>query len=130
MDIELTSKNARAGHCRTKSLHTVSPALLDPHEIVSGTIGGINRNAKYLHTWVETELGGIKCVIDTTMNAIVDANSYYKLVNANPQCRISNKDLQADAETITPLLSNGELYIEQYLYNHDDIMNYLQQTKN
>ena len=28
MDIELTSKNARAGHCRTKSLHTVSPALL------------------------------------------------------------------------------------------------------
>lgn len=129
-DIALTSKNARAGHCRTKSLHTVSPFLTQPHDIVSGTIGGINRNARYLHTWVETEIGGVKCAIDTTLNAIVDVESYHKLVSSFVQCRISDKELKEDASTITPLLSSQELYVEQYLYNRHELMNYLQQSKN
>ena len=126
IDPTLTAKNARAGHCRTKSLQVVSPFLSEPHHIVSGTIGGINRRSRYLHTWVEKNFNGVPCVIDTTLNAIVDRESYIKLTGAFTQCSISNKELAEDSPTITPLLSSNQLYIEQYLYNRHELMAYLQ----
>lgn len=94
------------------------------NEIVTGYIYGTTDKSKFLHSWIETKLGGEEVVIDGVFNAIFNKDGYYALTKALKKQKIRNEDYKKDVGDYLINLEGciDNIPVETYLYFRDEIM--------
>lgn len=90
----------RGGKCRISSV-TVSNILKSENKIVTGYY--YVDNGKYLHTVVETELGGEQYVLDFTSNIMMKKDQYQSLFKFEQLEAIKDEDYRKDERTMENL---------------------------
>ena len=126
-DTELETEK-RSGKCHLKSLK-VSKNLGISNNIVTGYIFGYSDKDKYFHSWVEYSHKGKEYVIDYTRNIIINKEAYYRLMNAIPLSRISNKTIEEDENILLNLPESDTITLKEYLVFRDEIMKNFERNK-
>ena len=125
--------NSRKHKCQLGS-HIICQ-LLDylgiESNIIATYIYGFKKDIKYLHSFVEFQFKGEPFVIDSTLNAVINKKTYYKLFDVNENDiiqTISTKDLNDDQELIEMINLAGISYNEYDVFR-DEIINDLSKNK-
>ena len=114
--------NGRKGFCHTDAIKMCRMYEKECF-VVTGYIYGIADRAKYLHSWVEMNIGGIDFVADYTMNAYMNKDAYYFIKNAKELSRVSNKQIKEDWKILGQLSRSGITFMEnEYLVFRDEYM--------
>ena len=95
----------------------------DCSDIVIGFAKLYNERNKLLHTWLEAETSeGKDVVIDYTLNAVIDKEAYYKLMNVQPINRFKSDLVRKDLSKIDKS-EYKSVDVRCYLLYRDDLMN-------
>ncbi|MBQ3414123.1 MAG: hypothetical protein IJH39_01985 [Clostridia bacterium] len=124
IDIET---DEREGKCFEMAYGT-SLALQSPNKVVTGIIYGNSDKSKFLHSWVETNIGGKEYVIDCVLNALINKKGYYEMNHVREVYNsIDNITLKKDYENITLkkdffngkidifMTKNNDIYVNEYV---------------
>ncbi|MBP3581732.1 MAG: hypothetical protein J6J33_03155 [Clostridia bacterium] len=111
----------RSGRCHQGSLNLSQFEFDFEHSVVTGDTYNLSNKSKYLHTWIETTLGGEEIVIDYTMNAAINKAAYYEFMHAKPINTISGENVKHDIPIV--LTSKyGNTDNRMYLLFRDEMM--------
>jgi hypothetical protein len=130
---EVESFKKRNGNCHefsVKALKVFSKYFNQKTKIVTGNVSYYVPENKYVHSWLEFDLAGKKCALDSTKNIITDRDTYYRLLH------IGDKDIYSIIESddiINDEAQYGEFINEldykTYLTTRDEIIRDLEKNK-
>ena len=121
----------REGKCYTMS-YGVSLCLGggQQNDVVTGLIYGYSSKSKFLHSWVETNIGGKDYVIDSVLNAVINKEGYYAMKHAKELNRIDYKTLKADSDKyFNGKLDENQIPLEMYLTFRDEVIRDLEKNE-
>ena len=109
----------RVGKCHIGSILT-SAILKDKNYVVSGYTNNLGR---YLHSWIEADIGKKEVVMDYVMNAIMNKEGYYYLKNPIEINRIHQSTIIKDRKNMI-LAKIGEIGLgdKEYVFFRDEIL--------
>jgi len=127
---ELTTKHNRQKQCHNLSLKFVFNADFDCR-IATGYVSSFAKEAKYLHSWVETIIDNQNVAIDLTRNLITDTGSYYYIQNiTTPVYKIPQSLLLKERELFNNIARYSGPLSKLYLANRPQAIRiYEQQTQ-
>lgn len=101
-------------------------------DIVIGYVYGNCDKSKFLHSWVETCIGGEEVVIDGTVNAVINKSGYYRMKHAEVLNRISKKDVIEDTDNYLAKYQkiDKDFHLEYYYLYRDELIRSLKDNKN
>lgn len=130
---EVESMEMRNGNCHefsVKALKVLSKYFNIKSDIVTGNVSYYIPENKYLHSWLEFDLAGRRCALDSTKNIIIDRDTYYRLLH------IGDKDIYSvikSDDIINDEVQYGkfinELDYKTYLTTRDEIIRDLEKNK-
>ena len=131
---EVTTMSGRANSCHVLSIN-IAKILQMYYDIPSDVVTGypsyyVDEN-RYLHSWNELEIDGVKQVIDSTMNTLMNKEGYYLIRNIKENeniSKVSAIDLLRDDRQYRKLLD--DLDLKTYLTCRDEIIKDLEKNKN
>ncbi len=110
---------------RDQKCHGISCALLPAlpkASVVTGKVYLWNRQATYLHSWLEQDFDGETFVLDGEINALMTKKDFYKMYHAKPLEKISHQQYMQDKEVVKRLWNKEADYIKLYLSSRDEFM--------
>lgn len=119
---KLIISQKREGNCHWGSLYLSNFLLKNgvSHNVVTGNIYGLSDKARYLHTWIETEINNEQVVLDFTMNSVVNKAGYYALRHAEALSSINGENISKDCELLKSLgIKTG---IKPYMLFRDELV--------
>ncbi|MBE5735393.1 MAG: hypothetical protein E7361_02995 [Clostridiales bacterium] len=121
----LTSRK-RNGMCHFGSLWIAKNVRDFECDIVSSNVADSGKKGGYIHTWIELK-GDLedKCV-DFTLNACINKDAYYRLMNIdqNNISRISNTDYKKEKNIVSQLYNKDPRFIRMYLFDREDALSW------
>ena len=110
----------RQSRCHESSMY-VSMSCPDT-TCVTGVQTVLSSNMKFLHSWVELELGGKETVFDVNENLLMKKEDYYKLFMVKPLERITHQQLWDDHHEVLKLMNVNEHYSKLYLCSRQEAL--------
>jgi len=112
----------RRGKCHMRSL-AFATKINNKCQCVTGTIWTFISKAKWLHSWLETDINGEILCIDNNLNAILSKEDYYRLHHPEVIEKINQETIENDMDIINYFNqhTNEETpYIKLYCTSHDE----------
>lgn len=129
-DILETEK--RYSRCHTDSVD-LSVLLKNRNKVATGYVSTFSEFSRFLHSWVELNIDGKPCVIDTTRNLLMDRKGYYFIRNiTGPVYKISDKIIEKEKSIYDSLSNSNGWLFKLYLSNRPQalqVYKILQQEK-
>ena len=118
------SDNRRYGKCY--ELSTKLAEVLTTYgiqcDLVTAMVYGRTDKMNCLHSWVETRIDNEDFVLDSTLNACIKKDGYYRIQHAEPLSRISGETIKNDYELFAKLRKVQHFNLYEYLLFRDEIM--------
>lgn len=125
---DITSRNGNCHELSIEALKLFCERFNTKSNIVTGDVCYYSDKNKYMHSWLEFDVAGKECVLDSTKNIIIDKPSYYRLLHINEiYSVISSDDIIEDDIKYGKLLN--ELDYKTYLTSRDEIIRDLKRNE-
>ena len=114
-------KGGRRGRCHWDSIALL--AGFDNFEgatLVNGVVKGVTGKIKWFHSWIEQEIDGIECCIDTTTNLVMPKEDYYYLQGVKVIQKIPQKQVEEDKDMLLRLYRESKFNTKVYCYNREE----------
>lgn len=133
---EISTEECRSSRCHEFAIYAsrlLSKELGIQGKIVTGYTHYYVPQYNCLHSWIETETEDGPVVIDSTMNAVMDKEGYYKLKHIDEKSiisEISTEDLLSDMEKYEEVIEKiDKVDYKTYLTMRDEIVKSLERNK-
>ena len=123
---DILKSHEREGHCHEGSL-TFALAFNNDENLAIGYIHLISEKNKLLHSWIELKgKNNEEYCFDYTLNAVINKDAYYNLMNVKPINKILCKDLEMykDVKNVKNPIFEG-MDIRTFFIYYYDIMDEL-----
>ena len=116
-------KGGRRGHCHWDSIALLTGFTnFEGATLVNGIVKGATGKIKWFHSWIEQNIDGIECCIDTTTNLVMPKDDYYYLQGVKVIQKIPQAQVEQDNEMLLRLYRENKFNTKVYCYSRDEAL--------
>lgn len=116
-------KGGRRGRCHWDSIALLTGfANFEGATLVNGIVKGATGKIKWFHSWIEQNIDGIECCIDTTTNLVMPKEDYYYLQGVKVIQKITQTQVEEDKEMLLRLHKNNKFNTKVYCYSREEAL--------